>query len=116
MTSDDEEGQREWMRHRLRLAAEHFSLNLSGEPVFGWRSRTIGSRVNAGNRDVWLRVSWAAPQWAKGSYWTRNQGAEAIVGVPRTTVLDLYEWGEENYRNRAEVMTLVTDAVTPQWP
>jgi hypothetical protein len=55
-------------------------------------------------------VSWSEPHWAEGNYWTGNQDAAAISGVPKPTVLDLYEWGEEGYfRNRAEVMTLVHD-------
>lgn len=104
------EDQRNWMREQLQVAAEHFSVKPVGEPVFGWRARTIGSRVSNGDDDVWLRVSWAEHHWAEGNYWTGNKDAAAIVGVPKPTVLDLYEWGEEGYfRNRAEVMTLIHD-------
>jgi len=41
----------------------------------------------------------------------------SITGVPKPVVLDMYEWGEQNYRNRAELMTLVTGrrcSVTPE--
>lgn len=57
----------------------------------------------------WLRVSWADPQWAEGEYWTGNEDAKDIDGVPKPTVLGLHEWGAETYRNRAELMTLITD-------
>ena len=107
MTSADE-AHREDMWRRLQLAAEHFSLTLAGEPTFGWRDRTIGSRANGSNGGRWLRVSWVHAQWAQGNYWTGNEDESSIVGVPKPAVLDLHEWVEEGGdRNRAEVMTLV---------
>ncbi|MGH3829346.1 MAG: aminoglycoside phosphotransferase [Pseudonocardiaceae bacterium] len=109
MTPADE-AHREDMRRRLRLAAGRFSLTLVGEPTFGWRDRTIGSRANGSNGERWLRVSWAHVQWTEGNYWTGNEDGAAIVGVPKPAVVDLHEWAEENGdRNRAEVLTLVTD-------
>jgi hypothetical protein len=108
VTSDDD-GQREWMREQLTLASEYFSVKPAGEPVFGWRDRTIGSRVSGTDGERWLRVSWADPQWAQGEQWTGNMDSRSIVGVPKPIVLDMYEWGAENYRNRAELMTLVND-------
>lgn len=115
MTSDDD-GQREWMREQLRLASKHFSVEPGGEPVFGWRDRTIGCRVIGGEGAQWLRVSWADPQWVAGEYWTGNEDAKDIEGVPKPTVLDLYEWGAETYRNRAELMTLITDQQCSESP
>lgn len=97
------------MAEQLHIAAAHFSVTPHGEQVFGWRDRTIGSRVSSADSERWLRVSWANPQWAQGEYWTGNRDSTSITGVPKPVVLDMYEWGEENYRNRAEVMTLVTD-------
>ncbi len=109
MMSADEEHQ-ENMRSRLRLAAEHFSLTLTGEPIFGWRDRTIGGRASGSNGECWLRVSWAHAQWAGGNYWTGNEDGSVIVGVPKPVVLELYQWVEEDGdHNRAEVLTLVTD-------
>jgi hypothetical protein len=105
----DGNGQREWMREQLRIASEHFSVQPEGEPVFGWHDRTIGSRVASSQGERWLRVSWADPQWVRGEYWTGNNDAKYIKTVPKPTVLDLYDWGAENYRNRAELLTLVTD-------
>lgn len=105
------------MREQLTVAAEHFSVKLDGEPVFGWHDRTISSRVSGTDGERWLRVSWADPQWAQGEYWTGNTDSASITGVPKPTVLDMHEWGEENYRNRAEMMTIVTDlpcSATPE--
>ncbi len=100
------------MRDRIQLAAEHFSLALVGGPIFGWRDRTIGSRASGAGGECWLRVSWAHAQWAEGNYWTGHQDVSAIVGVPRPIVLGMHEWEEEGGdRNRAEMMTLVTDRV-----
>ena len=53
------EADRENMRSRLRVAAEYFSVPLTGEVIFGWRDRTIGSRVIGTNGERWLRVSWS---------------------------------------------------------
>lgn len=113
---------RDNMRIRLRVAADHFSATLIGDATFGWRDRTIGSRVTTGDGHRWLRVSWSQTRWTDGDWWTGNQDAASLTGVPKPTVLDLYEWDEnDDYwgecRNRAEVMTLVTDrpcSTTPE--
>jgi len=105
------DGHRQWMGEQLATAAEHFGLILEGEPTFGWHDRTIGSRALGADGERWLRVSWSHTQWTKDDFWTGNQEAATIVSVPKPTVLDMYEWGEQTYRNRAEVMTLVTDRV-----
>lgn len=106
-----EDGHRQWMEAQLITAAEYFELMVVGEPTFGWRDRTIGSRAIGADGERWLRVSWSHTQWTKDNFWTGNQEAATIVGVPKPTVLDMHEWGERAYRNRAEVMTLVTDRV-----
>src|SRR5436305_1766076 len=82
------------MRARLRRAAEHFSVTPAGEVTFSWRDRTIGSRVRTESGQRWLRVSWSQARWTDGDWWTGNQDAAAIVGVPKPTVLDLYDWNE----------------------
>lgn len=112
--SGSEDSHRHWMRAQLTMAAEHFSLTLNGELTFGWHDRTIGSRAIGADGERWLRVSWSQTQWTDDNFWTGNQDAAAILGVPKPTVLDMYEWGEGSYRNRAEVMTLVTDKVCSQ--
>lgn len=102
------------MRAQLNTAAEHFALTLNGEPTFGWYDRTIGSRAISADGQRWLRVSWSQAQWIEDNFWTGNQDAATIIGVPKPTVIDMHEWGEQTYRNRAEVMTLVTEEVCSQ--
>jgi hypothetical protein len=98
------------MRTRLRHAAEHFSLTLSGKPVFSGQDRTIGSRARATGGECWLRVSWSNSYWAAGEFWTGNHDAAAIVGVPKPHLIgEPYDWAEPPNVNRAEMMTLVTD-------
>ena len=116
VTPDHEDGHRKWMRDQLRIAADQLALDLYGAETFGWRDRTIGSRAKDDERTVWLRVSWASPQWAEGSYWTGNQDAAAICGVPKPHVLAMYDWEGAQYRNRAEVMTLVQDPPCSRTP
>lgn len=106
-----DDAHREWMQQQLDHAAEHFLVSLVGAPVFGWRDRTVGSRTHNGR---WLRVSWSQTKWTGGDWWTGNEDAAGITGVPKPTVLDVYdwrviddEWGE--CRNRAELMTFVED-------
>jgi hypothetical protein len=98
------------MLTRLHQAADHFSLKLIGEPVFSGQDRTIGSRAQAANSECWLRVSWSHSYWTSGEFWTGNQDAVTIVGVPRPKLIgEPYDWDEPPYVNRAEMMTLVTD-------
>jgi len=116
LTDDDQH--RSQMRSRLAVAADHFRVTLIGGATFGWRDRTIGSEVD-GSR--WLRVSWSQEQWTDGEWWTGNQDAAAIAGVPKPAVLDLYDWDEtEDYwgkcKNRAELMGLVKDRACSPTP
>lgn len=98
----------EWMRGNLDHAAAHFELTLTGEPVFGWRLRTIGAPASGGDGPRWLRVVSEFPQWARGDTWTGNTGANTLSCIPKPRVLGVLEWDEQNWRRqRAEVMTLL---------
>ena len=97
------------MRSRLRQAAEHFSLTLLGEPVFSGQDRTIGSRARGADGECWLRVAWSHRYWISGDFWTGNQDAAALRGVPKPALIgEPHDWEEPQYANRAEMMTLVT--------
>jgi hypothetical protein len=98
---------RGWMRELLAQAAEHFSLILLGDPTFGWRDRSIGSRVRDVDGEHWLRVATSHSMWANGEFWTGNLDASAIHGVPKPRVLRVHEWTEQTRSIRAELMTLV---------
>lgn len=105
----------EWMRGNLHRAADHFSLTITGEPVFGWRLRTIGAPATGVDGPRWLRVVTEFPEWATGDTWTGNADANTITGIPKPRVLDMLEWDEQNWRQqRAEVLTLLPgSAISP---
>lgn len=99
---------RNWMRLNLARAAEKFGLSVTGTPVFGWRLRSIGALAHDPNGARWLRVVSEQPQWATGEFWTGNQDANTLTGLPKPVVLASTEWDEAGWRSqRAEVMTLL---------
>lgn len=116
-----------WMRGNLARAAEHFNLTVSGEPVYGWRLRSISAPVVSPEGERWLRVVSQEPEWAFGDHWTGTVDANTITGIRKPQVLDVFEWSDGR-RQRAEIMTRLrgetcspTDALrteidlTPQW-
>ncbi|MGH3771232.1 MAG: aminoglycoside phosphotransferase [Pseudonocardiaceae bacterium] len=102
---------RGWTCELLAQAAEHFSLALLGDPEFGWRDRSIGSRVRDVDSDRWLRVVTSHSVWANGEFWTGNLDSSVIHGVPKPVVLQVHEWTEEPRIIRAELMTYVPGRV-----
>ena len=99
---------RNWMRLNLARAAETFGLSVTGAPLFGWRLRSIGAVTHGPNETRWLRVVSEQPQWATGEFWTGNQDANTLTGLPKPVVLASTEWDEAGWRSqRAEVMTLL---------
>ncbi|MER5393941.1 aminoglycoside phosphotransferase [Saccharopolyspora sp. NPDC002686] len=99
----------EWMRGNLDRAAEHFGVTVAaGEPVFGWRLRSISAPVDSPDGHRWLRVVSEQIQWAQGDWWTGNRDANTITGIRKPRVLDAVEWEiPEVRRQRAELMTHV---------
>lgn len=93
-----------WMRTNLDRAAHHFGLTVTGEPVFGWRLRSISAPTAGTDGDRWLRVVSQEPEWATGEHWTGTVDADAITGIRKPQVLDTYEW-TDGRRQRAELMT-----------
>ncbi|MGH3871679.1 MAG: aminoglycoside phosphotransferase [Pseudonocardiaceae bacterium] len=99
---------RNWMRLNLARAAEKFGLSVTAAPVFGWRLRSIGAVAHGPKGARWLRVVSEQPQWATGEFWTGNQDADTLTGLPKPVVLASTEWDEAGWRSqRAEVMTLL---------
>ena len=95
-----------WMRGNLDRAAEHFRVRVAGEPVFGWRLRTISAPATGPAGDRWLRVESARPEWAGGQNWRGNSdAAELPARIPRPTVLGVTEWDSDGRRQRAELST-----------
>ncbi|MGK5533318.1 aminoglycoside phosphotransferase [Streptomyces sp. URMC 129] len=97
-----------WMRRNLEDAAAHFGLAVAGEPVFGWRLRSVGAPAEGPGGRRWLRVVSEELSWPKGHAWTGNADADALHGLPRPRVIDVHEWDEGHWRRqRAEVMTFL---------
>ncbi|MBQ6640049.1 MAG: aminoglycoside phosphotransferase [Saccharopolyspora sp.] len=98
----------EWMRQNLDRAAEHFEVAVVGEPVFGWRLRSISAAVRSTSGPRWLRVVSEQLEWADGDWWTGNADSNAITGVRKPKVLGLVQWDvEQARRQRGELMTFV---------
>ena len=95
-----------WMRENLDIAAAYFGLEITGQPIFGWRLRSISARTNSSQGARWLRVVSQESQWAQGDPWTGTLDSNIIVDVPKPRVLDVFEWADGR-RQRAEVMTLM---------
>lgn len=102
---------RNFQRHNLGRAAEHFAVTPAAEPSFGWRLRSIGAPVADGDSAYWLRVVSEEPRWAAGHAWTGNVDANVIGALRKPHVLDVVEWPEHDWRHqRAELMTLLEGA------
>ncbi|MEV0682190.1 phosphotransferase [Actinosynnema sp. NPDC050436] len=99
---------RNFQRHNLGRAAEHFDLTITGTPLFGWRLRSISAPVTGRGSDCWLRVVSEEPRWARGDGWTGNADANDLDDIPKPRMLDSCEWAEGDWRiQRAEVLTRV---------
>ncbi len=96
---------RQWMHENLSHAANHFGLTVTGKARLGWLDRSISAPVQAGGRQLWLRVVSEDEQWTSGDFWTGNLDANVFATPPKPHVLDVYEW-EEWRQQRAELMTL----------
>lgn len=96
-----------WLVGALTKAASEACATVAGEPVFGWRERTIGARVDTLDGPLWLRVVSEQQQWAEGEFWTGNADATIVAGVAKPRVLRHWEWTDGEYRLRAELMTVV---------
>lgn len=98
---------RDWMRGNLMRAATYFNLVVIGEPIFGWRMRSISSAAQRRDQVFWLRVASEEPQWLPGDFWTGNLDANIFANIAKPRVLEVTEWDDQDWRSvRAEVMNL----------
>lgn len=103
-----ETGHQAWLAATLAKAAAEAGATATGEPVFGWRERTISAPVTTSDGARWLRVVSEQHRYAGGDFWTGNTDATtAITGVAKPEVLRHWEWTDGEYRLRAELMTLL---------
>jgi hypothetical protein len=105
-TSEADAKFRQWMRTNLDRAAVHFGVTVNSEPAFGWVDRSIGAHASKAGESYWLRVVSEDKKWIGGDFWTGNLDANAIAGISKPRVLDMFEWDEWR-QQRAELMTLV---------
>lgn len=99
---------RNFMRHNIARAADHFEVTVTGTPLFGWRLRSIGAPAAGRDGMRWLRVVSEEAQWARGCGWTGNLDANSISDLTKPHVIDVFEWSEQDWRHqRVEVMTVV---------
>ncbi|MEV6241920.1 aminoglycoside phosphotransferase [Lentzea sp. NPDC051838] len=94
---------RQWMHDNLTHAATHFGLTVTGPPRHGWMDRSISAPTEGA---LWLRVVSEDQHWSGDDIWTGNQAANALAGLPKPYVLDVYEWTNWQHQ-RAELMTLL---------
>lgn len=116
MSSYADEAHRAWLTEALTNAATEAGVSLVGDPVFGWRDRTVGSRVRAADGEYWLRVVSEQQAWTDGDFWTGNVDASVISGVAKPMVLRHRDWEDGTRCLRAELMTLLPGRVCSPTP
>jgi hypothetical protein len=86
------------MLRALRHGADLFDVAPTGEPVWGWRGRTVGSRVEARDGTAWLRVAAFDPRDVDGDLWSgTSTAAERIpAAVMRPCLLRSGSWTDES--------------------
>ncbi|MBG0818356.1 aminoglycoside phosphotransferase [Planomonospora sp. ID82291] len=111
-----ETGQRAFLRRILTEGATRLGATLTGQAVFGWRDRTIGSAALQGNSRFWMRATAEHHDWAHGEAWTGNRDACVITGVPKPALIDRTDWDEPPVAVYAELLTYVPDPACSATP
>ncbi|HWO76089.1 MAG TPA: hypothetical protein VNM69_09385, partial [Bacillus sp. (in: firmicutes)] len=83
LTMDEWEDHQAFMVKSLRKAASYFHVTLQGDPVFGWRDRSIGSLVISEQGKNWLRVVSEMKQWVHEDWWEGYVAADALRGIEK---------------------------------
>ncbi|MFC0865716.1 aminoglycoside phosphotransferase [Sphaerimonospora cavernae] len=104
-----ESGQRRFLHRILAEGAERLGVSLTGQAVFGWHDRTIGSAALTDRGHFWLRATAEHRDWAYGEAWTGNQDAAAITGVPKPALIARIEWNEPPVCIYAELLSYTPD-------
>ena len=103
----------------VRLAAAHhraaaeFAVTITGEPLWGWRGRTIGAKTTAPDgAAAWLRVLSAPEEKAGGKLWEGTaRAAKAMPRVAKPALLAERDWTADGFAYRAELTAFAADPV-----
>jgi hypothetical protein len=95
-----------------RHAAAVFQRMPTGEPVWGWRGRTIGSRADSAEGPAWLRIQSAPAAQASGKIWEGTALADRLMPtLAKPALLGLHDWESGGMAYRAELTEFITDPV-----
>jgi hypothetical protein len=103
----------------LRHGADLFDVVPNGEHVWGWRGRTVGSRVEAQEGAAWLRIAAFDPGDVDGDLWsgTRTAAERISKAVMRPRLLRSGSWTDdseasgERYAYQAELTDFVESSL-----
>lgn len=104
MTGDHDH--RSWLGSMLTEAADGLDVTVTGEPVYGWRDRSISAPATTRDGRAWLRVVTEHTEFTDGEFWTGNADAGDITGVAKPRFIRALEWIEGPVSVRAELMSL----------
>jgi hypothetical protein len=107
MTGDQQ--RKAWLECHLAHAAQHFTISVTGQPVYTSRLHSVGAKASTATGPAWLRVVYEDPEWGQGHYLDGNLTANDIRGVPKPIVTAWHEWDDSGRKLRAELSTYIPD-------
>ena len=118
MFSADDEATARRVTAAQHHAATKFAVTVTGEPVWGWRGRTIGAKTTGpGGGAAWLRVLSASEEKAHGKLWEGTAlAAKAMAGVAKPALLAEQDWTADGFAYRAELTAFASDPVLSSDP
>lgn len=95
-----------------RRAADTLGRSPVGEPVWGWRGRTIGGKTIDAAGETWLRVQSAPANKADGKLWEGTEVAALLLPrLAKPRLLAIRDWEQDGYVYRAELTEFIADPV-----
>lgn len=93
-------------------AAADLGLTPAGEPVWGWRGRTIGSKASSVSGPTWLRVQSARTDQTGGKIWEGTELAATLLPkLAKPALLAIRDWDVDGFAYRAELTEFIADPV-----
>ena len=103
-----------WMLKARDDAAFAFGvLPVDENVVWGWRGRTVGCEVDAGEQHAWLRVISAPAGKGRGKLWdgTVLAARQIPASVRRPRLIGFHDWSSASHDYRAELTEFVVSPV-----